>query len=311
MKKKIAVFGASGYTGWELIKLLAPRSELEIIGLESQSHAGRPVRDLYPEADPDLRFTNLGLEKIKQLNPDLVFLCQADGFAAAHASEFDCRVIDLSRDLRFTDGVVYGLPEINRAKIRVSPRLANPGCYATACILSALPAVQAGLVERIVFDCKSGFSGAGRTPSSRNDPERLRDNVLAYRLCDHPHQPEICRGLGFAPVSFTPHVLPFFRGILATGHFFLKRKTAASLIREQYLEFYAAEPFIRILDRIPDLNDVQHTNLCCLGGFEADEANRLVVVAALDNLIKGASGQAVQNMNLMLGFSETEGLPGI
>ena len=308
MDKKIAIIGASGYTGWELIKLLFSRPGFDLVGLNSESNSGRPVSDLYPDADPKLKFTNYTIDEINRLEPNLVFLCQADGYAAANASKINSRVIDLSRDLRFASGVVYGLPELNRKLIAASRLDANPGCYATACILAGLPAVQSGLVERIVFDCKSGYSGAGRTPSDRNDPKRIADNILAYKLSSHPHQNEIRQGLGLAAVSFTPHVLPVFRGIMATGHMILKKRTDAATIRDKYRKFYAAEPFVRVMDRIPDLHDVQNTNLCCLGGFETDDADRLVVVATIDNLLKGASGQAVQNMNLMLGLPETEGL---
>jgi N-acetyl-gamma-glutamyl-phosphate reductase len=308
MSKKIAIVGASGYTGRELIRLLHGRPGFELACLNSESCRGRPLSELDPDADPGLRFTDFTIEEINRLPADVVFLCQADGFAAAHASEFGGRVIDLSRDLRFAEGVAYGLPELNRKTIRDSRLVANPGCYATACVLAGLPAVQSGLVERVVFDCASGCSGAGRTPSERNDPRRLKDNILAYKLTEHPHQNEIRHGLGLARVSFTPHVLPFFRGILATGHLILGRKTDPDAIREMYRKFYAAEPFVRVLDRVPDLHDVQGTNLCCLGGFETDDADRLVVVAAIDNLLKGASGQAVQNMNLMLGRPEAEGL---
>lgn len=308
MDKKIAIVGASGYTGWELIKLLQDRPGFQLVALNSESHAGRPVSALYPDAGPGFKFTDYTIEEMNRLAPDVVFLCRAEGYATRHAPEFSGRVIDLSRDLRFAEGTAYGLPELNRQAIRASRLVANPGCYATACILAGLPLVHSGLVERIVFDCKSGYSGAGRTPSVRNDPGRLQDNILAYRLTGHPHQNEIRQGLGLAQVSFTPHVLPWFRGILATGHLILKKKLDPDRVRERYREYYANEPFVRILDRVPDLHDVQGTNLCCLGGFESDDADRLVLVAAIDNLLKGASGQAVQNMNLMLGLPEAEGL---
>lgn len=310
MNKKVAIIGASGYTGWELIKLLHNRPGVELISLNSESHAGRPVAELYPDADPDLKFTGDSLDAINRMNPDLVFLCQADGFARTHVSKFHCRVIDLSRDLRLAKNAIYGLPELNRQSISTSQLVANPGCYATACILAALPVIKNNLAERIVFDGKSGYSGAGRMPSDRNDPKRYLDNIFAYKITDHPHQPEIQQVLGFTPISFTPHVLPVFRGIMVTSHIYLNKPITSAKIQDLYRNYYAAEPFVKIMERLPELHDVQNNNRCCLGGFEIDQNNRLVVIAAIDNLLKGASGQAVQNMNLMLGFPEAEGLPG-
>ena len=308
MKKKIAIIGARGYTGGELIKLLACRPDIELVCLNSEGHAGQLIRDVHPECGGDLVFTDYPIAEINAMKPELVFLCMADGFAAATAGKLDGRIIDLSRDLRFTNGAIYGLPEIFRAEIARTRIVANPGCFATACILGALPVVRNGLAERIIFDCKSGFSGAGKTPSYRNDPKNISDNILAYKISDHPHRAEIIRGLEFASVSFTPHVLPVFRGIMATIHVILNRKISDGEIRAMYEKAYAPEPFVKILDRLPELRDVRLTNYCCLGGFEIDDTGRLVVVATIDNLLKGASGQAVQNMNLMLGLPETEGL---
>jgi N-acetyl-gamma-glutamyl-phosphate reductase len=307
--KKIGIIGSRGYTGGELIRLLARRTDVELVCLNSEGAKGRPVREVVPECKIDLNFTDCTLEEINGLGPDLVFLCMPDGFARDASGKLNCRVLDLSRDLRFQEDAVYGLPEIFRSRIAGARVAANPGCYATACILAAYPMVKLGLVERIVFDCKSGFSGAGRTPSYRNDPKHYTDNILAYRLTDHDHRREIARCLDLSMVSFTPHVLPVFRGLLATVHIILKDKISGGQIRDLYREAYRDEPFVRVLDRIPELHDVQNNNLCCLGGFETDDADRLVVVSALDNLMKGASGQAVQNMNLMLGLTETEGLP--
>jgi len=308
MKKKIALIGARGYTGGELIRLLAARPDIELVCLNSEGHAGQPVREVHPECGGDLVFTDYDLAEINAKQPDLTFLCMADGFAAEAIGGLNGRIIDLSRDLRFQAGATYGLPEIFRAEIARARIVANPGCYATACILGAFPAVRKGLAERIIFDCMSGYSGAGKTPSYRNDPKNISDNILAYKIIDHPHRAEIIKGLDFTRVSFTPHVLPVFRGIMATIHIVLAKKISGDEIRAWFLEYYASEPFVKVLDRLPELHDVQNTNFCCLGGFEVDDTDRLVVVATIDNLGKGASGQAVQNMNLMLGLPETEGL---
>lgn len=308
MKKKIAIIGARGHTGGELIRLLAARSDIELVRLNSEGHAGQPVREVHPGCGGDLVFTDYDLAEINAKQPDLTFLCMADGFAAKAINGLNGRIIDLSRDLRFQAGATYGLPEIFRTEIVRARIVANPGCYATACILGAFPVVRKGLAERIIFDCKSGYSGAGKTPSYRNDPKNISDNILAYNISDHPHRAEIIKGLDFDRVSFTPHVLPVFRGILATIHIVLARNISGDEVRAWYLEHYASEPFMKVLDQLPELHDVQNTNFCCLGGFEIDDTDRLVVVATIDNLIKGASGQAVQNMNLMLGLPETEGL---
>lgn len=308
MKQKIAIIGGRGYTGGELIRLLSSRPDIELVALNSEGNRGRLVREAHPECGCDLAFTDYSIAEINSLHPDLVFLCMAEGYAQQAAGQLKGRIVDLSRDLRFRDDSVYGLPEIFRSGIRAARVVANPGCYATACILGAYPAVKQGLAERIVFDCKSGYSGAGKTPSYRNDPKNYTDNILAYKISDHDHRMEIIRALDLTAVSFTPHVLPVFRGLMATVHIILKKKISGDEVRARYRETYAAEPFVRILDHIPELHDVQNTNLCGLGGFEVDDTDRLVVVSAIDNLLKGASGQAVQNMNLMLGMPETEGL---
>jgi N-acetyl-gamma-glutamyl-phosphate reductase len=181
----------------------------------------------------------------------------------------------------------------------------------TAALLAALPLVRAGLVERAVFDGKSGYSGAGRGRTFVNDPANYADNVLAYKLDFHRHRPEIEQVLGMR-VSFTPQVIPTFRGILMTAHLFLAKRLSTKAALALYRKFYAGAPFVRIEDaRVPTLHDVQGTNLAVLGGFAQDATGRMVVVSVLDNLLKGASGQAVQNANLMLGFPETAALEGV
>jgi len=191
-----------------------------------------------------------------------------------------------------------------RGEILESDAVGNPGCYATACLLAAWPLHREGLLERAVFDCKSGYSGAGRKPNERNDPAVLKDNILPYSLVNHAHVAEIERALGMM-VSFTPHVIPAFRGLIATSHLFVR---GSGDFRELYEDAYRNEPAVRVGSKIPDLRDIRGTDRAVLGGFETDGRGRLVVVSALDNLGKGAAGQAVQNMNLLLGFPETQGL---
>jgi N-acetyl-gamma-glutamyl-phosphate reductase len=306
--KRVGIIGASGYTGYELIKLLEPRADIELIFLNSESAAGRKIGELYPEYKGNLSFTDHSLDAVTKLEPDLLFLSMGEGFAVGILQKLTCKVVDLSRDLRFSDKAVYGLPEIHRHKIKSSEVVANPGCYATACILSSLPMVTNGYAERIIFDCKSGYSGAGRTPSYLNDPKNYTDNVIAYKITQHTHRAEIQRYLGFNNISFTPHVVPLFRGILCTTHIVLKDTTKVETICQLYNEYYKAEQFVKICDRPPEIRDAQNSNFCYIGGFEIDNTNQLVIITTIDNLMKGASGQAVQNMNLMLGFRESEGL---
>jgi len=308
LKKRIGIIGASGYTGFELIKLLNSRREIELVVLNSETCVGKKVKELYPESNDELTFTNYSFEEIADFSCHLVFLCMDEGYTKMAIEKLNCKIIDLSRDLRFSDGIVYGLPEIYKSKIRSARKVANPGCYATASILGAFPVVKNKLAKQIIFDCKSGYSGAGRKPSYLNNPDNYTDNIIPYEISQHSHRAEIQKYLEFERISFTPHVVPLFRGILCTIHIILNEKIKANDGQSIYKEFYKNQPFIKILDRIPELHNVSNTNLCCIGGFEIDDANRLVVISTLDNLIKGASGQAVQNMNLMLGLKETEGL---
>lgn len=306
--KRVAIVGSSGYTGYELIKLLSRHGGVEIVALESESSAGQPVSSLYPDFQGDLRFTRHGLDALSGMGLDCVFLAMHEGYAREAVPRLNARVIDLSRDFRLDAHAVYGLPEYFREEIRSARLVSNPGCYVTSCLLAALPFAKEGLLDRAVFDAKSGYSGAGRTPSYVNDPKNFTDNLIPYKPTSHPHRAEICRFLG-KNVSFTPHVLPTFRGILSTCHLFTEAALTGAKARYLCEERYRAEPCVRVLDRLPELHDVQGTSLCALGGFEVDDAGRLVVFSAIDNLLKGASGQAVQNMNLMLGFPETQGLP--
>lgn len=306
--KRIGIIGASGYTGFELIKLLKLRQEIELFALNSETCAGKKVKEIYSESNCELLFTNYSLKEIDSLDCALIFLCMDEGYAKMAIKNLNCKIIDLSRDLRFSEDIVYGLPEIYRNKIKSARIVANPGCYATASILGALPVVKNKLAKHIIFDCKSGYSGAGRTPSYLNNPDNYPDNVIPYKISQHPHRTEIRKYLEFEKISFTPHVVPLFRGIMCTIHIILKRKIKTNDVQTIFKEFYKNQPFIKIPDRIPELHDVQNTNLCCIGGFEIDDTNQLVIISTIDNLVKGASGQAVQNMNLMLGFKETEGL---
>jgi N-acetyl-gamma-glutamyl-phosphate reductase len=308
-KKRIGILGASGFGGLELIKILARHTGVDLVVLNSDSTKGH-VRDLLPDCDDQLRFTHFSLEEVIGKECDVIFCAREAGYAKKITPMLSCRIIDLSQDFRFCDGSVYGLPELYREAIPGARIVANPGCYATVAILAACPIIRQASVKHVVFDCKSGYSGAGRTPSVLNDPHHYENNVIAYRIARHRHVREIAACFSDVaypvPVSFTPHVIPLFRGIMCTAHILLNQEVSAEQVFQIYQESFCDEPFVKVLsDRVPELHDVQGSNMCCLGGFEIDDTGRLVIVATIDNLIKGASGQAVQNMNLMLGFPET------
>jgi N-acetyl-gamma-glutamyl-phosphate reductase len=323
--KKIGIIGASGYAGSEIVRILRRHSGVEIKVLNSETYNGQSLFSLYPEkVFEGLVFTDYSIPEINQMKLDLVFLAVPNGEAMKLVPKLKCKVVDLSADYRFKDkkiyekvyGIkhedlktkaVYGLPELFREKIKKAKLVANPGCYATSCILGAYPLLESKLVSRVIFDSKSGYSGAGKKALYVNDPKNYTDNIIPYNISRHRHKYEIEQFIK-TKVSFTPHVLPTFQGILSTIHMILKRDISAEEIKNIYKDFYKNENFVKIVDDYPDLHGVQKTNLCRIGGFEIDETNQLVVLSTLDNLIKGAAGQAVQNMNLMLGFNETEGL---
>lgn len=336
---KVGIIGASGYTGYELIKLLKKHPGVELAVLNSKSYAGQTVKSLYPDFwDDGLKFTDLSIEEVNKL--DLVFLAVPHTTAMKLVPKLKCKVIDLSADYRFKETdvyeevyetehadkllnsknskglensenfqiktkAVYGLPELFKEKIKKSRVIANPGCYATGMVLSAYPIQK--LAQYIVYDCKSGWSGAGKSSVYAKDSSVIKDNITAYKLTKHRHKYEVQQFIK-TKISFTPHVIDTFQGMMVTAHILLKKKEDKKKIFKLYSEFYKNHPFVEITNNIPDLHKVQKTNKIIIGGFEVDENNQLVIVAVLDNLLKGASGQAVQNMNLMLGFDEAEGL---
>ena len=316
---KAGIIGASGYVGYELIKILKnhPKVDLEI--LNSRTYAGKTVKSVYKDfSDSNLKFTNVPVEEI---NVDVVFLAVPHGTAMDIVPKLKCKVIDLSADYRFNDvavyekvyktkhtdatKAVYGLPELFKEEIKKANLVANPGCYATASILAALPIQEHA--DSIIFDCKSGYSGAGAKKTYVNDPKNYTNNIIPYKLINHRHKFEIQQFLK-NKISFTPHVIPVFKGLMCTMHAILNKNIDSNQIKNIYEDYYKNQPFVKIVDKIPELHDIQNNNYCYLGGFEVDENNQLVVVSVIDNLLKGASGQAVQNMNLMFGFDEKEGL---
>ena len=322
MKIKAGIIGASGYVGYELIKLLEKMPDIELLVLNSESSANKFVKELYQDFDGELKYTDYSIKEIKSMKLDIMFLAMPNGSAMRIVPKLNCKIIDLSADYRFNNmkdyeevykishtdqkrKAVYGLPEIFFDKIRKADIVSNPGCYATASILAIYPIQE--YADYIVLDCKSGYSGAGKKPSYVNEPKNYTDNIIPYNIVSHRHKAEIEQFIK-TRLSFTPHVIPTFQGLMCTAHILLKKKVTPEKARKIYLDFYKEKPFVKILEKIPDLHDAQKTNLCCLGGFEIDDNNQLVIISVIDNLIKGASGQAIQNMNIMFGRNERDGL---
>jgi N-acetyl-gamma-glutamyl-phosphate reductase len=330
--KKIGIIGASGYTGGELLRLLQYHPQVEVVAATSRQHAGLPVSKVHPHLqDYGLNFQDLSPS---QLDADLVFTATPHGASMKIVPELvdqGMKVVDLSGDYRFKDqsvyekwyglkqenplDAVYGLPEMYRDQIKGADLVANPGCYPTGAILAGLPLIKGGITEILIFDSKSGVSGAGIKPTEVTHYPNCSDNVVPYNITTHRHMPEIQEKLGeLGPVkaSFTPHLVPVIRGIITTLHTFPQKDVTIDEIRELYLQAYEKEPFVKVLDedQVPRVSSVRGSNFCHVGGFQIDENGRLVVISAIDNMVKGASGVAVQNMNLMFGFPETQCLQG-
>lgn len=324
MKKKIGIIGASGYTGYELIKILKNHPQVQVEVLNSRSFAGKKVSSLYNDFKGEETYTGFSYEEINSLGLDLVFLALPHLHAMDAVEKLDpgIKIIDLSADHRFKDPAiyeqvygkqmkntdknwVYGLPELFKKEIKSAQFLANPGCYATGSILAAYPVQD--MAERVIMDCSSGWSGAGRNSIYAKNPDVIKDNLIAYNLVKHRHKYEIQQFIK-PKLSFTPHVFDTFQGMMCTAHIILKGEHEPDEIKKLYESFYKDSLFVRIKNDTPQVSDTQLSNYCDIGGFEIDESGQLVVVSTLDNLWKGASGQAVQNMNLMLGFDEAAGL---
>ena len=308
----VGLVGARGHTGHELLRLIAGHPELMLGYAISREFAGRPVRDVAAEMIDDLTFEALTAEEIAKRRADVVILAAPDGAAGDYVAAIDRlapqrAIIDLSADHRFDDNWAYGLPELYRAGIRGAKRIANPGCYATAMQLAVAPLMDQSSGPPSVFGV-SGFSGAGSKPNPRNDVSRLANNLMPYALTGHKHEKEASRHLGKS-VRFTPHVHPAFRGIIATVHIPVMQSMTRRDVVRLYSERYADEPLIKLQDDAPELKDGTEINSVVIGGFSvSDDGHHIVVVAAEDNLLKGAAVQAIQNINLSLGLEEFTGI---
>jgi N-acetyl-gamma-glutamyl-phosphate reductase len=313
MRKTVGIVGARGHTGSELIRLIARHPSLELSFVSSRELAGQKVSDHASEFVGDLRYENLDHEAVGAKGSDAVILALPNGKAAPLVAEIDRQnpqsiIVDLSADYRFDDTWYYGLPELTAKRYDGQRRISNPGCYATAMQLAIAPLKDDLAGPPICFGV-SGYSGAGTTPSDRNDPEKLRDNLMPYSLVGHVHEREVTRHLGI-PVEFLPHVAPHFRGITMTVNLWLARAMTRAEIEQRYRAFYAGAPLVRVVDEAPWVSRIAQRHDVEIGGFAvAPGGKRVVVVATLDNLLKGAATQAMQNLNIAFGWDSLEGIP--
>ncbi|MDC0723093.1 N-acetyl-gamma-glutamyl-phosphate reductase [Nannocystis bainbridge] len=309
MSFTLGLVGARGHVGGELARLLAGHDDLRLTRAASRQGVGDPLRAHLTDAPADIVLEDMSPETVASWPVDAVVLALPNGLAAAYADALDARgpvLVDLSADYRFDPAWAYGLPERHRAQIRGARRIANPGCYATGIQLGVAPLLELLAGPPQAFGV-SGYSGAGTTPSPRNDPERLRDNLMPYALTGHLHEREASHHLGHA-VRFVPHVAPFFRGITLTITLPLARSLERAELLERYRSVYADEPLVRVTSDIPEVRDVAGRHDVTIGGLHVDDRHAVVVVT-LDNLLKGAASQALQNLNLALGLPERQGVP--
>jgi len=333
---QVGIVGGTGYTGVELLRLLAQHSEVEITTITSRGDAGTPVASMFPSLRRrlKLKFEDPATANLKAC--DVVFFATPNGIAMQQAPallDAGVRVIDLAADFRIKNvaewehwygmphacpewvaKAVYGLPEHNRAAIRNARLVANPGCYPTAVQLGFMPLIEAGLIDKnhLVADAKSGVSGAGRKAELAALFAEAADNFKAYGVPGHRHLPEIRQGLsimagGSVELTFVPHLTPLIRGIHATLY---GRITHETDFQDLYETRYDSEPFVDVMPEgsHPDTRSVRAANTCRIAVHRPQKGNVLVILSVIDNLVKGAAGKAVQNMNIMFGLKETEGL---
>ncbi len=343
---KVGIIGATGYAGAELVRILMNHKEVEIAWYGSRSYVDQDYADVYGNMFQivDKKCMDDNMDELAAL-ADVIFTATPQGYLAGILSEEllnKVKIIDLSADFRIKDAAtyekwykiehkspqfigeaVYGLCEINRDKVNAGTRLiANPGCYTTCSILTAYPLVREGLIDpdTLIIDAKSGTSGAGRSAKLPNLFCEVNENMKAYGVASHRHTPEIEEQLGYAAgkeilVSFTPHLVPMNRGILATEYASLYKKEDGTYpsyeeVKAVYDKYYDKECFVRVLKKgmCPETKWVEGSNYVDINFVIDERTGRIVMMGAIDNLVKGAAGQAVQNMNLMFGFDEAEGL---
>ena len=307
----VGLVGGRGYVGQEIIGCLAQHPSLELTCVASHSLAGQPMAREYPQWSAlGLTFQPADPQVLAAHRADVWILALGNGEAKIYADRFlrtSAKILDVSADFRCDNDWQYGLTEFLAPRIAASRCVANPGCYATG-VQFALWPIREFLSEPALAFGVSGYSGAGRTPSPRNDPQKLADNLVPYNLAEHSHELEIERHLG-RRVRLLPHVASFFRGLSLTVSFQIDRELTIEQMNQRYREQFAGQPFLIYDEAIPEIRQVRNTPLCRVGGLQRDprDARRWVIVAALDNLSKGAATQAIQNVNLMCGFEHQLG----
>jgi N-acetyl-gamma-glutamyl-phosphate reductase len=331
---RVAVLGASGYAGALAAWLLWRHPRFELTAITSRSDAGRRLDDLYPRYRVPLVMEELDLDRHAE-NLDAAVVAYPHHAAApvvAELRERGVKVVDLSADFRLRDlptyeqwygahpapalidDAVYGLPELGyRQRIATADVVANPGCFPTAALLGLAPLARAGLLDDVVIDAKTGVSGAGRGATDATHFVTVDENVVAYKVDGHRHAPEIDQelavlGANTGPVTFVPHLVPVDQGELITAYVRTTREAGEAELRALYDDAYADEPFVELTDRPPGMHDVEATNICRISVHGDRHDGRVVVFAAIDNLWKGTSSQAVQNLNLMFGLDEDTGI---
>jgi len=328
----VAVLGASGYTGALAASLLWRHPDVDLVALTARSDVGRRLDDLYPRHRVPLELGPYEPGRLEGI--DAAIVAYPHGAAAPVVEELrslGVAVVDLSADFRLRDlgtyeayygehgaparlrEAAYGLPELHREAIRAAPLVANPGCFPTAALLALAPVARAGLLADAVVDVKTGVSGAGRAATETTHFVSVDENVTAYAVGTHRHAPEIDQGLeglgaGGVRVTVVPHLVPLDQGELTTCYVRTREPVGAERVAQLFADAYSAEPFVELADRPPGVRDVRDTNLCRISTHVDPRSRMVIVLAALDNLWKGASSQAVQNLNLMLGLDETAGL---
>lgn len=336
---KVSIIGATGYTGEELLRILSHHPEVEIVHITSESSTGTEINSIYPHLTS---YYDKKLESMKDMtqiaaDSDVVFIALPHGHAmeaGRQLAEHGVKIIDLGADYRFRDTAVYeqwykvkhthteakavyGLTELYRDAVKTASIVGNPGCFTTASILALAPLAKNNLIETgsIIVDAKSGVSGAGRSLSLNSHFTEMYDNLKAYNIAGHRHTPEIEQALSeFSSqqviVNFTPHLIPMSRGILSTCYASLQSGVKPEDVDQAYKDLYEQEYFVRLLGRggYPATKHTRGSNFCDIGWHIDSRTNRVIVVSAIDNLVKGAAGQAVQNMNVMFGIDERMGL---
>jgi len=326
-----SVVGATGYSGQELLRLLYTHENVEIKYISSHSYAGKKYSDIYRNSPLDMVCSEQDIERFAK-DSDVVFIALPHGIASKQVTKSvleNTKIIDLGADFRLKDKnvyeqwydvehhganlldeAVYGLPELNREKIKNAKLLANPGCYATCSILSLTPLVKKGLAKKIIIDAKSGVSGAGRSLATDTLYCECNETIKAYKIGTHRHTPEIEQVLNFEKLTFTPHLTPMNRGILATCYVEPVSDISQEELNNLYANFYKDEYFVRIITdgTSAETRWVKGSNFCDISVFKDERTGGIIVTGAIDNLVKGAAGQAIQNLNIMFDLKEQTGL---